>query len=326
MTRFKNEIALTNHYDVRRAFMRALLVLFGMLVLLIAFVLTSADVLGQDKWMVTPSRGGAEGARAQAQLTTIQNESMRMNACTVIGRIYAPTHPNRDANDCIPHLTLNPTTGAATFANGVTVNGGGATVTGNSTFNNNLTVSGATAVNNTLNVTGTSTFGNNMTVNGRVTANQLFVGSGNVGSIPTCTSAQQLHWTGVAWSCTSITTALPSGMVVAFSLATCPAGWSPLELARGRFIVGAGSLGADNYVLGGTGGSARHTLSIAEMPHHSHGVQLGNNTASGPDDWGVQHSDPHGGNWGVYQTHGAGGNQPHENRPPYLALLYCVKN
>lgn len=172
-----------------------------MLILLTAFVLTSADVLGQDKWMVTPSRGGAEGARAQAQLTTIQNESMRMNACTVIGRIYAPTHPNRDANNCIPHLNLNPSTGAATFTNGVTINSGGATVTGNSSFNNDVTVGGATTVNNTLSVTGTSTFGNNMTVNGRVTANQLFVGTGNVGSIPTCTSAQKLQWNGTAWSC-----------------------------------------------------------------------------------------------------------------------------
>jgi hypothetical protein len=34
-----------------------------------------------------------------------------------------------------------------------------------------------------------------------VTANQLFVGSGNVGSIPTCTSAQKLQWNGTAWTC-----------------------------------------------------------------------------------------------------------------------------
>lgn len=201
MPRLRYDLPIKNRYDAHRAFNFALLVLFGVPIFLFVFVLTSADVLGQDKWMVTPSRGGAEGARAQAQLTTIQNESMRMNACTVTGRIYAPTHPNRDANDCIPHLTLNPTTGSATFTNGVTVNSGGVTVTGNSAFNNNLTVGGPTTVNNTLNVTGTSTFGNNMTVTGRVTTNQLFVGSGNVGSIPSCTSAQKLQWSGTAWSC-----------------------------------------------------------------------------------------------------------------------------
>lgn len=159
------------------------------------------DVDAQSKFFSTSSRGGAEGAKQNAQLTTLQTENERMNACTASGRIYAPTHPNRDANDCIPHLALDPTSGAATFTNSVTINSGGANITGNSTFNNALTVGGATTVNNTLNVTGTSTFGNNMTVNGRVTANQLFVGSGNVGSIPTCTSAQKLQWNGTAWSC-----------------------------------------------------------------------------------------------------------------------------
>jgi cytoskeletal protein CcmA (bactofilin family) len=170
-------------------------------ILAVAAFLAPAAAFSQSKFFSSSSRGGAEGAKQNAQVTTLQGENERMNTCTALGRVYAPTHPNRDANDCIPHLTLNPTTGAATFTNGVTVNSGGTTVTGNSTFNNNLTVGGATTVNNTLNVTGTSTFGNNMTVNGRVTANQLFVGSGNVGSIPTCTSAQKLQWSGTAWTC-----------------------------------------------------------------------------------------------------------------------------
>jgi cytoskeletal protein CcmA (bactofilin family) len=158
-------------------------------------------VAAQSKFFSTSSRGGAEGAKQNAQLTTLQSENERMNACTAAGRIYAPTHPNKDVNDCIPHLTLDPTSGAAAFTNGVTVDSGGTTVTGNSIFNNNLTVGGTTAINNSLNVTGTSTFGDNVTVNGRVTAGQLYVGSGNVGSIPTCTSSQKLQWNGTAWTC-----------------------------------------------------------------------------------------------------------------------------
>jgi cytoskeletal protein CcmA (bactofilin family) len=164
-------------------------------------IFAALSVSAQSKFFSTSSRGGAEGAKQSAQVSTLQGENERMNACTAVGRIYAPTHPNRDSNDCIQHLTLDPATGAATFTNGVTINSGGTNVTGNSTFNNNLTVGGATTVNNTLNVTGTSTFGNNMTVNGRVTASQLFVGSGNVGAIPTCTSAQKLQWNGTAWTC-----------------------------------------------------------------------------------------------------------------------------
>lgn len=290
--------------SIGRIELRAALLLFATLAGVISH---SFNTHAQSKFFSTPSRGGAEGARAQAQLTAIQNESMRTNACTVIGRIYAPTHPNRDTNDCIPHFTLNPTTGAATFTNGVTVNSGGAAVTGDSTFNNNLTVGG------------------------RVTANQLFVGSGNIGSVPTCSSAQQLQWTGSAWSCVSTTVASPSGMVAAFSLATCPGGWSPLELARGRFIVGAGSLGADSYGLGATGGSARHTLTVAEMPSHSHletNSNIGTLTLASDDVFGH----PHNGTTMEYVsnhnswTSATGGGQPHENRPPYLALLYCIKS
>lgn len=141
----------------------------------------ASTVVAQSKFFSTPGRG-AEGAKQNAQVTTLQGENERMNACTVQGRIYAPTHPNRDSDDCIPHLTLNPSTGAATFTNDVTVQG-------------------SAAFNTTLNVVGTSTFGNNMTVDGRVTAGQLFVGSGNVGNIPTCSSAQKLQWNGVEWGC-----------------------------------------------------------------------------------------------------------------------------
>lgn len=152
-------------------------------------VLAAAPAFAQSKFFSTPSRGGAEGAKQSAQVVTLQGENERMNTCTAAGRIYAPTHPNKDANDCIPHMLLNPTNGQATFTNGVTVNSGGVNVTGNSTFGNNLTV------------TGTSTFSANMNVNARVTANQLYVGSGNVGSIPTCTNAQKLQWNGTAWTC-----------------------------------------------------------------------------------------------------------------------------
>lgn len=106
-----------------------------------------------------------------------------MNACTAQGRIYAPTHPNRDVNDCIPHVVFNPTTGAAQF-------------TGTGTFGGSLAVNSGGA-----SITGNSTISGDANITGRMTANQLYVGSGNVGSIPTCTSAQKLQWNGTAWAC-----------------------------------------------------------------------------------------------------------------------------
>jgi len=167
----------------------------------------ASTTLAQGKFFSTPGRG-AEGAKQNAQVTTLQGENERMNACTAAGRIYAPTHPNKDANDCIPHLLLNPNSGQATFTNRVNVNSGGVSITGASTFNNGVTVgaggmsvTGNATLNNNLAVTGTSVFGGNTTVNGRVTANQLYVGGGNVGSIPSCASAQKLQWNGTAWTC-----------------------------------------------------------------------------------------------------------------------------
>jgi hypothetical protein len=100
----KQNIVIENRHDARRTFKRALLVLFAMPLFMVSFVLTSLDVLGQDKWMVTPSRGGAEGARQNAQLTTLNNEFSRMNACTGVGRIYAPTHASADPNGCVTEV------------------------------------------------------------------------------------------------------------------------------------------------------------------------------------------------------------------------------
>ena len=75
------------------------------------------------------------------------------------------------------------TTGAATIGNGLTVSAGGATITkggltvsaggaditGDSTFNNKLTVTGATTLSSTLGVTGATTLGSTLTADGTST-------------------------------------------------------------------------------------------------------------------------------------------------------------
>lgn len=71
------------------------------------------------------------------------------------------------------------------------------------------------------------------------------------------------------------------------------------------------------------GGEAYHTLTQAEMPSHNHGI-AGNNFRN-PGGGGLQFAFTSGGiNPGV--TGSAGGNQPHENRPPYVAVRWCIKN
>jgi len=140
---------------------------------------------------------------------------------------------------------------------------------------------------------------------------------------------------------------VPVGTVVSYFSTTAPLGWLLCDGAllpndqkydklrsmvgnntpdmRSRFIVGTGQgSGLSNHPLTQTGGEETHTLSVNEMPAHSHGIQLGNNTQYGPDNW-VQHSDPNGGNWGITNTYNTGGNQPHNIMPPFYALTYIIK-
>ncbi|MBW3015323.1 hypothetical protein KY330_02800 [Candidatus Woesearchaeota archaeon] len=137
------------------------------------------------------------------------------------------------------------------------------------------------------------------------------------------TASSYIYWVPLSGSGVSGGGDLPIGTISPFYLSTCPEGWSLADGTDGtpdlrdRFIVGAGS----SYALGDTGGEDYHTLTIAEMPSHTHiynqvvqpgsawwvgsgGVTTGlSSTASGP----------------------AGGSAAHENRPPFYALIYCMK-
>jgi hypothetical protein len=84
-----------------------------------------------------------------------------------------------------------------------------------------------------------------------------------------------------------------------------------------RFLLASG----DTYTNGTTGGEATHTLTIDEMPSHTHepiSLAYGNpNTAP----QGLSYAE----NGVGKQTKGwissAGGSQPHNNMPPYLAVM-----
>ena len=61
---------------------------------------------------------------------------------------------------------------------------------------------------------------------------------------------------------------VPSGAVMAFNLATCPAGWTPLAAAQGRVIVGVGP----GLTLGTAVGADGVTLTLAQLPAHTHAI------------------------------------------------------
>lgn len=81
---------------------------------------------------------------------------------------------------------------------------------------------------------------------------------------------------------------------------------------QNRFLLGAGS----SYTAGVTGGSATHTLTIDEMPSHSHGLKNDKTGGSGSAKWVINSSASSG--TGVITN--TGGNQAHNNMPPYLVV------
>jgi microcystin-dependent protein len=104
---------------------------------------------------------------------------------------------------------------------------------------------------------------------------------------------------------------------------------------RGRAPVGFGQApGLSNYQLGQQAGEESHTLTTAEMPAHTHTLNV-NNTVGSSDS--PQNGVP-ARNAAAVPQYGAtanttaasaaisvvGNNLPHENRPPVLALNWCI--
>lgn len=97
------------------------------------------------------------------------------------------------------------------------------------------------------------------------------------------------------------------------------------ERIKDTFLLAAG----DTYTAGETGGEAEHTLTFNEMPSHSHGIYAVN--TDGRDEFGATCVGDMGvlqGNfstsrkttWQKMYQYEAGGGQPHDNMPPYLAV------
>lgn len=84
---------------------------------------------------------------------------------------------------------------------------------------------------------------------------------------------------------------------------------------QGRTIIGSG----DGYMFGANGGETSHTLTVAEMPNHTHNLPTGSAGYFGTTRFCG--SDGAGENLEL-ATLSAGGSQPHNNMPPYTVVNY----
>lgn len=104
---------------------------------------------------------------------------------------------------------------------------------------------------------------------------------------------------------------------------------------RGRMAIGQGQgPGLEPYIIGETGGEESVTLTLSQLPVHSHAA-MGSSTSATT-------LGPTGSEWATTTTYlysstattlvpmnngaiGAmGGGQPHENRPPYLVMTFII--
>jgi hypothetical protein len=117
---------------------------------------------------------------------------------------------------------------------------------------------------------------------------------------------------------------VPTGGIIMWSgsIANIPSGFALCDGTSGtpdltdRFVVGAGG---SEYSVGNTGGQKEVQLTVAEMPSHTHSANYATSGSNfqGPNFQGRGNKQS--------ATGSTGGDQAHENRPPYYALAYIMK-
>lgn len=152
--------------------------------------------------------------------------------------------------------------------------------TGNQTVNGNLTVTGTTTLVGALSAS-TATFSGAIS-----SVNPSFTGTPTAPTAAAGTSNTQIATTAYADSAASSAASLrvPSGVILLWSgsIASIPTGWllcngsSGTPDLRDRFVVGAGS----SYAVGSTGGAATYTLSVGQLPNHTHSLTASGTTST----------------------------------------------
>ena len=120
---------------------------------------------------------------------------------------------------------------------------------------------------------------------------------------------------------------VPKGAIVIWSgsVDKIPAGWALCDGSEGtpdlrnKFVLGSG----DKYSVGQSGGEEEHTLTVNEMPSHSHEISRTFSGGGGGSSGGDINTSGTGNT--PFHILSTGGNKPHNNMPPYYSLCYIMK-
>ncbi|MEP0786851.1 tail fiber protein [Coleofasciculus sp. FACHB-129] len=154
----------------------------------------------------------------------------------------------------------------------------------------------------------------------------------NETSLPTIAAVISYLDTAVKHSVdTESQSAVVRGMIMMWSgqANQIPNGWALCDGQNGtpdladRFIVGAGQ----KYAVGSTGGAEQVTLSERQIPAHSHEYDR---VPKGRMEWKIGREDDfwagqYKPEWETARSVSVGGNESHENMPPYYALAFIMK-
>ena len=216
---------------------------------------------------------------------------------------------------------------------------------------NTLEVSGSVSVggtaifSSTVTVVGAGTFKNNVSVSGNVVAAEFYGGGANLTGISGLPTGAVVPFAGAS---------APSGHLLCYGQAISRSTYSDLFTAigttygvgdgsstfnipdlRGRAVAGQDDMGGSSAnrltdqsggvngdVLGDTGGTETHTLTVAQLAAHTHGTyalwpQHAGNPLSEPP-YEVQNNS-------TGNTGSAGGDSAHNNVQPTIILNYIIK-